>query len=77
MLYLKEKPFKKVVFMDSEGSEIQIEEGMNVSITMADSGEIVEGRVIKLAGKELILRVDGDGFDRLISYGLLEDIEVM
>lgn len=77
MLFLKDKPFKAVNFLDSEGNETRIEEGMNVSITMADSGEIVEGRIIKLASKELILRVDGDGFDRLISYGLLEDIEVM
>lgn len=74
MLVVERKKFGAMEFKNGNEEIVRIEEGMEVTITMNDSGEIVYGRVIKLQSKELILHVDGEDFDRLLSFSDFAEI---
>jgi len=76
MLLVERKPFKAIEFMSQVGATIRVEEDMEITVTIEETGELIAGTVVKIATKELILHVEDESFGRVIPFVSFNDVKI-
>ena len=73
MLGIERKPFKSIIFIDFERSdrEVIVAEGMEMEITLGETGEIIVGKVQKIASKALLIKIEDE-----VGYREYEFVEI-